>query len=192
MPRIDPFGRRCDYCVRVHIRLAANLDIDIHQAVYNAQRLYGSSGIFFDTPTTTSIALTAADFGRLSVINGECNWNQESSEQKELLDRVNAEDLTGITAVFVSGIETSTGPLNGCAGHALHRAGVMIGSACTPWTLSHEVGHVLLGPGYSPVHTTSPNNIMFHSSASFKQSSNPSFDFAQIDQIRRSRYVTRC
>lgn len=192
MSRVDPLGNQCDYCVRIHVRLAANLKIDVHQAIRNAQRLYGRNKIYFETPAPQSVYMNAADFGRLSVVNGECRWNQESSEQKDLFDLVGANDMFGITAVFVSGLQTASGPLNGCAGHAAYRAGVMIGSACTPWTLSHEVGHVLLGANYSPVHTTDASNIMFASSSRFTQASNPSFDFAQLAQIRSSPYVVRC
>jgi hypothetical protein len=67
-----------------------------------------------------------------------------------------------------------------------------MGSACTPWTLAHEVGHVLLGASYSPVHTSSPNNIMFASSAVFTQAGNPSLDSGQVTQMLRSQYVRPC
>jgi hypothetical protein len=133
-----------------------------------------------------------ADFGRLSVVNGQCQWNQESPEQADLFSRLNSFDMLGITAVFVKGIQTLTGALNGCAGHANWRAGVMVGSACTPWTLAHEVGHVLLGSTYSPVHTSSPLNIMYEKSSQFTQTSNPSLDLSQVGQMLRSQYVRPC
>jgi hypothetical protein len=162
------------------------------QAIRNAQKLYGRNGIYFDVISQQSIQLNAADFGRLSVVNGQCQWNQESPEQADLFSRLNSFDMLGITAVFVKGIQTLTGALNGCAGHANWRAGVMVGSACTPWTLAHEVGHVLLGSSYSPVHTTSPSNIMYEKSSQFTQTSNPSLDLPQVAQVLRSQYVRRC
>lgn len=192
MARVDKFGNKCALCVRVNIRLGANLSFNVNTAVENAQRLYGENGICFETPSVQSVALSAQDLGRLSVVNGECNWSQESAEQKDLFDLAGASPFAGITAVFIGGLQTNTGPLNGCAGHAPYRAGVMISSACTPWTLSHEVGHVLLGPFYSPVHTKDSNNIMYEKSSTFTQASKPSFDFAQLDQIRRSAYVSSC
>lgn len=189
MPRTDKLGNLCDLRVQVHIRMGTNLSFNVYAAIDNAQRMYGESGISFETPTVSSIALSASDLGRLSVINGECNWDQESAEQKELFDIVGASPFAGVTAIFIGGIQTATGPLNGCAGHATYRAGVLIGSACTPWTLSHEVGHVLLGPKFSPVHTNDPKNIMYERSSTFTQASSPSFNAAQIEQIRRSPYV---
>jgi hypothetical protein len=192
MARTDPLGNRCYHCVRVHVRSVVNVGIDIAQAIRNAQKIYGDKGIFFEVISQQSIMLNTADFGRLSVVNGQCQWNQESPEQADLFSRVNSFDMLGVTAVFVKGIQTLSGPLNGCAGHANWRAGVMMGSACTPWTLAHEVGHVLLGASYSPVHTNSPNNIMFASSAVFTQASNPSLDSGQVTQMLRSQYVRPC
>jgi hypothetical protein len=53
------------------------------------------------------------------------------------------------------------GPLAGCAGHLPNKAAVVVASSGSPWTLVHELGHVLLGPSFAPVHAADSTDLMF-------------------------------
>lgn len=192
MSRLDPLGNKCDFTVRIHVRQVANSQSSVFEQVRNAQRVYGKVGIYFDVGTMESIALDAAAYSRLAVVTTECNWDEDSPEQAELFERVGASPLQqGILAVFVRDIRKPDRFTNGCAGHSPHRAAVVVSAFASPWTLAHEVGHVLLGSSFLPVHTTSRDNVMFSPTSDLHPSVPPGFDLTQQAQIFRSPYVTR-
>ena len=57
--------------------------------------------------------------------------------------------------------QKSGGPLNGCAANRRGMAAVAVTASGSPWTLAHELGHVLFGPTFSPVRHPDTINIMF-------------------------------
>lgn len=193
MSRVDPLGKRCDFAVAIHVRQVATTQSSVLGQVRNAQRVFGNCGIYFEVATMQSIALDSAAYSRLAVVSTVCQWNQESAEQSELFSRVGASAFQqGITVVFLRDIMTPNGWVNGCASHAPHRAAVLVSAASSPWTLAHEVGHVLLGPSFMPLHSTSRQNVMFAPTADLHPSQPPTFDKSQQVQILRSPYVVKC
>jgi hypothetical protein len=58
-------------------------------------------------------------------------------------------------------------------------------AAGSQWTTAHEVGHVLLGSSFSPVHESSSSNLMFSSTPGITGNP-PSLTDAQVAQIKRS------
>ena len=189
MARYNPLGNKCDYCVRVHIRVAAKLSFDINRAIRNAQRLYGRYGIYFEIASSQSVLIPAEYAGDLEIVSTECIAGEESPEQKLLLDLFSASDMVGVTAIFVSMLSGAT---LGCASHAAYRAGVIVSSFAPIWTLAHEVGHVLLGQYYTPHHTSSDGNLMFAGTATQTRVNDPTLEVSQLNQMRRSPYLTRC
>ena len=95
-------------------------------------------------------------------------------------------NAAGVRVFFVAGlVELDGGSLKGCAGHAPGKPACVIDSnIATMFTLSHELGHVLLTSSFSPVHHPSNNNIMFRVTDGHTLSRPPVFDAAQITQIR--------
>lgn len=191
MSRLDPLGNRCDYLVRVHIRHMQPVVTDIAESVRCAQRVYGGNKILFEVASTQCVSLRGFDIERYNIVNTECSFRLESREHSELFARAGVGDLEGITVFYVRSILTSDGASNGCASHPPHRPSVLIGTKHTPWTLAHEVGHVLLGPRYSG-HTTESNNLMYGSSFVFNRDSNPELNALQLNQIVSSPFVRRC
>lgn len=126
---------------------------------------------------------------KLNVIDMECKWDQENGDQTDLFKLANVGEKNGVFVFFVKSIKTASGSLNGCAGHKPKRPAVVISENCTPWTLAHEVGHVLLGSAYRPVHTADKNNIMYSKSSTFTQGSVPTFTAQQVEQIKKSPYL---
>lgn len=192
MPRVDPFGNRCTHCVRIHVRQMENNWVSPSVAITNAQRFYGSNGIYLEVASMLSTRLNPADYFKFTFIRTDCQWGQESRVQSDLFSQMAASDYQGILVVFVFAIDTPTGELEGCAGHSPHRAAVVVRSASPPWALAHEIGHVLLGPSFVPVHSTAAGNIMGTEAAILSSSQLPRFDFAQLEQVRRSPYLLRC
>jgi hypothetical protein len=54
--------------------------------------------------------------------------------------------------------------------------------------MGHEIGHVLLGSAFAPVHHPSANNIMFEDLVTADP---PGFDEAQVRAMRRSPFCFR-
>jgi hypothetical protein len=180
----DRHGNECSKRLPVGIyTLAAVQSFDYFEAVSFAERLYGKHGIFFDIVTQMCMALDAEQQVRLAVIDGSCEWDQNNSEQAELHTLVSAPP--GQVSVFiVGGIQQDTGPLAGCAGHApTTPAAVVSGSVGTKFTLAHEVGHILLTSGYSPVHESVNTNIMIGGTHQIPINSSPDFNAAQLQKI---------
>ncbi|GAB5374025.1 MAG: hypothetical protein AcusKO_04870 [Acuticoccus sp.] len=171
----------------IHISTLNPPRFDYNAALRFALDLYGSIGIQLRIRTEICPALDAADATRLSVINGDCRWNQFNTEQDDLYERAGIRaGASGVRVFFVAGlVELDGGSLKGCAGHAPGKPACVIDSnIATMFTLSHELGHVLLTSSFSPVHHPSNNNIMFRVTDGHTLSRPPVFDAAQTTQIR--------
>jgi hypothetical protein len=180
----DRHGNECSKRLPVGIyTLAAVQSFDYFEAVTFAEKLYGKHGIFFDIVAQMCLALDEAQQLQLAVIDGSCEWDQNNAEQAELHKLVNAP--AGQVSVFiVGGIRQDTGPLAGCAGHApATPAAVVSGSVGTKFTLAHEVGHILLTSGFSPVHESVNTNIMIGGTHQIPINSSPDFNAAQLQKI---------
>lgn len=171
----------------IHISTLNPPRFDYGAAIRFALDLYGAIGIQLRIRTEICPALSEADATRLAVINGDCHWNQFNTEQDDLYARAGIRaSASGVRIFFVGGlVELDGGSLKGCAGHAPGKPSCVIDSnIATIFTLSHELGHVLLTSSYSPVHHTSTSNIMYRVTDGHSLSNPPSFDAAQITQIR--------
>lgn len=191
--KTDRHGNECSHEARITIRSIALPEFDYAMAKRNAEQLYGSNGIYFNVVSEQCTALSEEMALRLAVIDGTCRWNQFSEEQDDLYDAVGGSMFSGILVCFVGSLmKPDGGRLNGCAGHEPAKPTAVIGKSATVWTMAHEVGHILLSPSYSPVHTASSGNIMYRRSSTFTAASSPSFDAAQVTQMKSSRYVRPC
>lgn len=183
----DQLGNTCRYVVNLHMRSISMPVVSEMVALWNATRVYGQHGICIQMASGQSLLLSAADQLTLDVIDGECQWNQESAEQRRLFGLGGRAD-SGILVYYVNRIQQTDGSsLNGCAGHIPSRPAVVVAASGSQWTLAHEVGHVLLRPTFSPVHATSPANVMYAPTTSITANP-PSFDAAQLTAIRNSPY----
>jgi len=176
----------------IHISTLNPPRFDYNAAIRFALDLYGSIGIQLRIRTEICPALSATDATRLAVINGDCKWNQFNSEQDDLYELAGISSaVSGLRVFFVAGlVELDGGSLKGCAGHAPGKPACVINSnIATIFTLSHEIGHVLLTSSFSPVHHASTNNIMYRVTDGHSLASPPGFDAAQITKIRSSNIL---
>ena len=81
---------------------------------------------------------------------GKCLMGTVTEEQRELFTHRDNADERDIVVYF---IRQTNPPLAGCAAHPNGRPGAVVANMATPWTLAHEIGHVL---GLDHVPTRNP------------------------------------
>ncbi len=189
----DKHGNECTKLLRVNIFTLAVPAFDYSKSITFAEKLYGSNGIYFDIGQQLCLALTEAQQVKLKVIDGTCKWDQNNAEQDALYDLVKSRMISGIAIFIVGGIQTdSTKTLAGCAGHDPAKPAVVVSATGTMYTLAHELGHVLLTSGFSPVHESSNSNIMVNGTHNIPANSSPTFNAAQIAQLKKSTHLKDC
>jgi hypothetical protein len=194
MPSLDALGNRCTHKVRLHFRSIGTPDVPEFTALQNAQRVYGPNGINIEFASGQSLLLGDVDQITLSVLDTACQWDQDSDEQGQLYGLGGSQGVgaTDVLVYYVNRIVKPNGdPLNGCAGHAPTRAAVAVATTGSRWTLAHELGHVLLGSRFAPVHETSPLNLMFAPTTSITANP-PGLSATQLAAMRRSAFCVSC
>jgi hypothetical protein len=187
----DKHGNDCKHRLRVRIYTLAPVKFNYVKALTFAEKLYGGMGILFDTVHQSCPVLTVAQQAKLAIIDGTCKWDQNNKEQDQLHKLVKAP--AGQLCVFIVGaIKTPKGHLAGCAGHEPTTPGAVVSSKdASDFTLAHEIGHVLLGSGYSPVHSGDQKNIMFTPTGNIPKNSSPGFNASQKTQIMKSKLLSK-
>lgn len=189
----DELGNLCTHKVSLHFRSIAMPAVSEFTALQNAQRVYGPHGICVEYASGQCLQLSAEDTLTLDVVDGKCKWDSVSDEQR-LLHGLGGGPVgfTGIRVYYVNRIRKPDGKtLNGCAGHAPLRAAVAVAARGSQWTLAHELGHVLLGSAFRPVHATSTDNVMYSPTTAISAAP-PSLTWEQLIQIRNSPYCVAC
>lgn len=172
---------------RIVMRSIAMPTIPEFQALDDTRRIYGMYGFRVDEGGGMSLALDPTQQLTLDVIDGECLWDEESHDQQELFAAGGGRSgvtVTDIMVYFVNRIREPDGSvLNGCAGHKPGQPAVVVSSTADKYDMAHEIGHVLLGPRFSPVHHPSSVNLMF---ATALTADPPGLNEKQVRAIRRS------
>ncbi|MEO0462134.1 MAG: hypothetical protein AAF127_03325 [Pseudomonadota bacterium] len=89
-----------------------------------------------------------------------------------------------ILCFWVDEVQTETGSrLAGCASHPSDRGACIVSAVGSPWTLAHEVGHVL-----GLRHKTGANNLMSTPTASINLNP-PQLSPGEIATVKRSRFA---
>lgn len=173
--------------ISIHVRTLATPGFDYSRAISMARMIYGNIGVAFNVMSEFCPAMSDSSSVDLSIVDGNCSWDQFNTEQTDLYSRARP-GSSGITVFIVGGIREDAGnSLAGCAGHAPGKpAAVVSASAGTIFTIAHEVGHVLLGSGYTPVHSADTSNIMISGTWRIPTGAIPYFTENQRQQILRS------
>lgn len=187
----DDLGNLCFYEVNLQMNSIAVPGVSEFSAFYNAQRVYGRYGIGLRLRSGQSLLLTQQQQSGLRVIDGDCNWSTLSEEQSQLhsLGRAPVFRPFDIQVYFVNEIREEDGStLTGCGGYAPGSPAVTISSSGTAWTFAHELGHVLLGSAFTPVHSTDPNNLMYAFAKTNPITNPPTLTPEQVRAIKACRY----
>lgn len=177
--------------VRLHLRSIDMPRVPEFRQLKVMQEVYAQYGIAIEMASGESVLLKPDEALTLTVIDGDCKWDQLSDEQR-LLENSGSKQGVGpndITVYYATTLREQNGnTLQGCAGNELTRPAVMIASdAVDKTTMAHEVGHVLLGSSFSPVHDADSKNLMCEAPVC---TGNPAYlNDAQLTAIRGSRFL---
>src|SRR4051794_12714245 len=144
------------YRVRLHFRATELTQQPFDRLLSNAQLVYGQYGIRIDMANGESLALSDADGALFDQIDQECNWVLDDGEIKRLHGFGTPAPSTDVLVYFVRAFSNPN--TLGCGGHSGGRPGCTVAASGSQWSMAHEVGHVLLGSGFAPVHATSTRN----------------------------------
>lgn len=187
----DELGNVCNLRIRLHFRSISMPRIPELTALRNMQSIYGRYGIGVDFAGGESLLLNSFEAIVLSNVNaGTCMMSGALTSDQNLLFTLGTKQgigLADITVYYVNQLQTDGGAgLAGCATHPSARGCVAVSSVGSPWTLGHEVGHVL---GLS--HVKDPTNVM-HTPTAAITSNPPVFSASQLATIKASRFTVAC
>ncbi len=175
--RIGGFKHR----VGLHFRAIAMTQVAFDRILASAQAAYAQYGIRIDMMNGESLLFSAGDQARFEKVNQECLWDLSVGEFNELHGRGTAAPANEVLVYFVKSFKEQ---LNGCGGHTKGRPACTIAETGTRWTVAHELGHVLLGSTFAPVHVNDTRNLMNTTTSTII--SMPTLSVSQLAQMRKS------
>jgi hypothetical protein len=192
-PILPPLPKKANFThrVKLHFRSLSLTEVPMAYQEANCRMVYAKYGIYIDVLSGMSMMLTEDELKLFDEVDvGECVDNKLSTELGDLhkigLQGVGSNEIVVYFAPKLK--DDKHKPLNGCAAINSDRPALVVSATSTPWTLGHELGHVLL-EAFSPVHSTDTANIMFKSTASIT-SFPPDLDADQLKAIKASKYIT--
>lgn len=172
--------------IGLHFRAIALTQVTFDHILRSAQAVYAQYGIRIDMMNGQSLLFAPEDQARFERVNQDCNWDLSVGEFNELHARGAPAPTTDVLVYFVRSFKEQ---LNGCGGHARNRPACTIAETGTRWTVAHELGHVLLGAHFAPVHVRDTRNLMNTTTSTI--TSMPTFTVKQLAQMRKSPVCRR-
>lgn len=179
MRALDQRLNRFSHRIGLHFRSIALTQVPFNRIFSSAQDVYAQYGIRVDMMNGESLSLQPGDQTRLEQVDQECNWNLSTGEFNDLHGRGTRAPATDVLVYFIQSFNPQ---LNGCGGHAAGRPACTVAASGTQWTVAHELGHVLLGSTFSPVHVNDTRNLMNTTTATI--TSIPALTEKQLRQMR--------
>ncbi|HTT19857.1 MAG TPA: peptidoglycan-binding domain-containing protein [Candidatus Sulfotelmatobacter sp.] len=180
--------------VRLHLRSIAMPQVSEMTQLKIMGEIYAQYAIKIELASGESVGFdTQGQPITLTVVDGDCKWDQLSDEQRFLQNLGDKLDThpNDITVYYAPTLrELNGGTLQGCAGSLPERPAVMIAAdAVDKTTMAHEVGHLLLGSGFVPVHDNDSDNLMC---AAAICTGKPAYlNDKQLKAIRGSRFLNK-
>lgn len=177
--------------INVHMRSIDNPVVPEFTQLKVMQEVFAQYLIDVAMMSGESIGLQPGEQLTLNIVDGNCEWDQVSDEQKLLQNSGSKQNVgvNDITVYFATVLREKNGStLQGCAGHAPTRPAVMIAaSAIDKTTMAHEVCHAILGSSFRPVHTDDDANLMCNAAVC---TGNPAYlTVAQLNRVFASKLV---
>lgn len=189
----DELGNTCNHKIRLHFKSIGMPRVPEFTALENAQKVYGPHAIAIEFASGESLLLNV--FQRISLADvdaGTCRIGASgpiTGEQQSLFSlgsyaQVGARD---IVVYYVDQLTKTNGSrLAGCSSHAPNRPAVVVAAAGSPWTLAHELAHVL-----GLRHVRDATNVM-HTPTSSITANPPTFTASQLTTLRASPLAVSC
>lgn len=195
MPWYDDLGNACSYKVNLRLNSIATPTVAELNMLKGAQLVYGQYGICISFVSGQSLLLSKKQQGKLETIYGSCEFEKVTSDDQTLLHSLDdnyASSPFDIRVYFVSKIyDPDLKDLHGCAGYATGRPALNVAASGTLWTLAHELGHVLLGKSFRPVHMDDDRTNIMHAPTDEIIAAMPQFNTRQLATIKTSVYCRR-
>ncbi len=166
------------HAITLHFRSLTLTDVPFNTILSSTQAVYAQFGIRVDFGSGMSLGLSQADADRFKQIDGQCTWNA-AGEFFDVQRQGGAIPNGGIGVFFVDRFQEA---LNGCGGHAPNRPACIVAKAGTNFCTAHEVCHILLTSGFTPVHINQPTNLMH--SVDLQRSAVPTLTDAQVARVK--------
>ncbi len=129
--------------LRLHLRVLVEPDVTIRALIDSCDQAYRPAGLSVDVRSQTTLRLSDREiqlFNTLNVGNG-CMGSRVTAEQDQLFALARGIDEREVVIFFV---QETFRAVSGCAQHPEHQPGAIVVSACSEWTLAHELGHLLM------------------------------------------------
>lgn len=178
-------GNPFTHAISLHFRSLTLTAVPFNTILASTQAVYAQFGIRVDFGSGLSLGLSPEDADRFRQIDGQCQWTA-SGEFFDVQQQGGTIPAGGIGVFFVDRFQQA---LNGCGGHAPDRPACIVAKAGTRFCTAHEVCHILLTPGFTPVHINDTTNLMH--SVDLQRAAVPTLTQAQVDQIKRSPLCRR-
>lgn len=177
----DQSVSKATHRVRIHVRSIATTQIPFSTILTSTQAVYRTYGIAIELASSQSMQMSAQEFSTYRRVDGVCDWVIERGELYDLQRRVG---WFRQREPFVFLVDALGNGNLGCGGHIPGQPACIVTARAPKWATAHELGHVLLGGAFGPVHSPDAKNLM-----STVVSTNPNLpllDEKQVDQIKRS------
>jgi hypothetical protein len=135
-----PFPR----CNTIHIKVLQQPNIAIDTMLRNMRQVYSTANVRVAVGSRENLG--GPPFAALLDVDvGPCQTGQAmTTEQNQLFGNRNFVGANEIAVYFVrSVLVNNTEVVNGCAAFPANQPSCVIAQTASPWTLAHEVGHVL-------------------------------------------------
>lgn len=131
---------RCPHpgCVTLHLKFLAEPNVSVTTMLVGMRTVYNPlTGV----KVGSRESLTGSAFTALVDVDvGSCSSANLTGEQMQLFTNRTHVEHFQVAVYFVR----SMNPVyNGCAAHPANQMAAIVASVASPWTLAHEIGHVL-------------------------------------------------
>lgn len=187
----DPLGNHCHWRISLHLKSLGTPRVPEFTALRNAQATYGQYGIYIHFASGESLPDGVDTQSQcLSLDNvdvGSCTMRQQmTGQQAALFSHGQSAGTFDILCYWVNRVQSGGSRLAGCASHPGGRPACVVSALGSPWTLAHEVGHVL-----GLRHTTGATMLMSTPTASISANP-PRISAVDLVTVKRSPCCMPC
>lgn len=174
-------GKKFTHRVRLNFRSISLTNVPFNSILAHTQTVYAPHGIKIEFAGGMSLGLDAAAAQQLVQIDGTCTWKITDGEFASLLRLGPGIPATDVGVFYV---DRFSQPINGCGGHMANKPACIVAKTGTRYSTAHEIGHVLLGSSFVPVHVNDVKNLMYPSGIPHART--PELTAAQVARIKKS------
>lgn len=169
--------------VRLLIKILSPPVIDVDEMLGAMQRIYAGANIFVEEGPRENLRIAPFDGHAWEDFRiGKCRSGEVTADQRALFQHRDGAQQGDIVVYIVRAVIP---PMNGCAASPTDLPGAIVASRASPFTLAHEVGHVL-----GLAHVGDSRNLMTNRGTARIQGE-PELTDAQIRTMRGSRLCVR-